>query len=108
MVVSEWVSQAINFAGINQAQLARELSAYLKRSIDRSAIGKMINGLRNVSAEELLAIEHVTGYPIPIEIDEIPREEMLEWARLLRSLHPEQRQQSFALLQNLKKPDPRS
>jgi hypothetical protein len=61
----------------------------------------MIKGTRNVSGEELLAIERITGYPSPADMENLSRAELIEWAKLLRGLDPIQRQQSFSLLQGL-------
>jgi hypothetical protein len=63
-MLSEWLSRAM--AGkFSQAELARQLSERLGRSIDRAAVNKMVKGTRELSADELLAISDITGAPIP-------------------------------------------
>ena len=51
--------------GLKQAELARRLSKELRREIDRSQVNKVILGKRELTAEEMLAIEAVTGLPVP-------------------------------------------
>jgi SOS-response transcriptional repressor LexA len=63
-LLAQWVRTAAERAG-GQAKLARALSAELRRSIDRAAVNKMTLGMRDISADELLAIEHITEMPIP-------------------------------------------
>lgn len=104
MEVRQWVENAIEFAGTTQTKLAEELTRLLQRSIDRAAVNKMVKGTRNVSGEELIAIERITGYPSPLDMENLSRAELIEWAKLLRELDPTQRQQSFSLLQGLVKP----
>lgn len=52
---------------MQQAELARRLGARLRRDYDRSMVNKMLLGRREVSAEEMLAIEEITGYRAPVE-----------------------------------------
>jgi SOS-response transcriptional repressor LexA len=64
--VHQWVKAAMQHAKMpSQAELARQLSQKLRRSIDRAAVNKMIKGERDVSADEMLAIEEITGLPVP-------------------------------------------
>lgn len=57
---------------MSQAALARELTKRLRRSIDRAAVNKMIltkrgQKARDISVDEMLAIQEITGFPAPIE-----------------------------------------
>jgi len=59
---------------MSQAELARQLTRRLRREIDRAAVQKMTIARpkkgqkpRKVAADELLAIEEITGYPAPAE-----------------------------------------
>lgn len=45
--------------------MARKLTEELRRDIDRAAVNKMVKGTRDVAADELLAIEAITEYPVP-------------------------------------------
>lgn len=72
--LARWAKEALAHAEMSQAELARELTRHLKRSIDRAAVNKMLilkpkNGqkARDISAEEMLAIQEITGYPAPVE-----------------------------------------
>ena len=63
--------EALKFAGISQADLARQLTDKLGRSIDRAAVNKMVlthpkkgQKPRKISADEMLAIEEITGFPL--------------------------------------------
>ena len=64
-MLSEWIKAALDRATKSQTDLARELSAYLGRTIDRAAVNKMISGRRAVAADELLAIAQILGVEIP-------------------------------------------
>jgi SOS-response transcriptional repressor LexA len=66
-MLSAWVKEALRQSGISGAELARQLTARLGRSIDRAAINKMQNGVRRISADELLAIADITGATPPVE-----------------------------------------
>jgi SOS-response transcriptional repressor LexA len=63
----DWVSQALAYAGMTQAELARRLTAEVGQSVDRAAVNKMTTGARKVSGVELAAISRVTGYAVPDE-----------------------------------------
>lgn len=63
----DWVTDALAYAGISQAEMARRLSAELGRTIDRAAVNKMTTGVRKVSGSELAAISRITGYSVPDE-----------------------------------------
>lgn len=62
--IAQWVGRAAEKAGSN-AELSRLLTNRLRRSIDRAAISKMTKGERDVSADEMLAIEEITSIPVP-------------------------------------------
>lgn len=64
--LAQWVMEALNSAGITQAELSRQLSNRLQRSIDRAAVNKLKNGQRQLSADEILAISEITRYPLPV------------------------------------------
>lgn len=64
-MLNEWVKEALAHAKIGQAELARRLSGRLNRSFDRSTVNKIVLGTRKVTADELIAIEELTGYPAP-------------------------------------------
>lgn len=72
MQLSLWVKKALEHSEMSQAELARQLTLRLRREIDRAAVQKMTIARpkkgqkpRKVIADELLAIEDITGYPIP-------------------------------------------
>ena len=74
MQIATWVKKALDHAGMSQAELARQLTRRLRREIDRAAVQKMTIARpkkgqkpRKVAADELLAIEEITGYPAPAE-----------------------------------------
>lgn len=67
-MLAKWLQNALELAGLSQAELARQLTSALGKSIDRGAVNKMMSGQRAISATELLAIEKVTGIAAPSEI----------------------------------------
>lgn len=68
-MLSEWLRKALEATGIGQSELSRQLTAALGRSVDRAAVNKMVNGTRGISADELKAIERITGWEAPTEIE---------------------------------------
>jgi transcriptional regulator with XRE-family HTH domain len=72
---AKWTKDAIEFAGISQAELARRLTSEFNISVDRAAVNKATLGKRDLSADELLAISTITRFPIP-EFDELPPPEV--------------------------------
>jgi SOS-response transcriptional repressor LexA len=65
-MLKTWIIQALQHAGkMTQAELARRMTAALGRSIDRAAVNKMTKGTRDISAQELVVIAEITGYPPP-------------------------------------------
>lgn len=66
--IAQWVAAAMAHAdNMSQAELGRRLAGRLRTGFDRSKVQKMLADLREVSAEEMLAIEEITGYPAPAE-----------------------------------------
>lgn len=66
--LAQWVESAMLYAdGMSQSELARRLAARLRVGFDRSKINKILKDERDVSAEEMLAIEEITGFPAPAE-----------------------------------------
>lgn len=64
-MLSEWLLNALKSSRITQAELSRQLSAELGRSVDKAAVNKMTKGIRKIAADELLAIERITATPAP-------------------------------------------
>ena len=63
--MAQWVKAAIAYANTSQADLARQMTARTGTEFDRSMVNKMALGRRILSAEELLQIEEITGFPAP-------------------------------------------
>lgn len=62
----QWVEAAMSHnRDMGQAELARALETRLRVEFDRSKVYKILKGERKVSAEEMLAIEEITGFPAP-------------------------------------------
>lgn len=68
-MLSDWLREALEATGIKQAELARLLTEQLGRSIDRAAVNKMVAGNRAIAADEAFAIERITGWEAPSEIE---------------------------------------
>lgn len=73
--LAKWVAEALEKSGLSQAELARQLERQLGRSIDRAAVNKMCltrlkpgQKRRKVAADEMLAIEQITGHAAPAEM----------------------------------------
>lgn len=69
-----WLKDALKHSGLTQARLAEELTCKVGRSIDRAAVNKMLmvapkgrTKPRKISADEMLAIEEITGFALPAE-----------------------------------------
>lgn len=76
--VNRWVVEAIKKSGISQAELSRRLTVDLRRELDRAAVNKMVAGERRVLADEMLAIERITGLAVPSQ--SVPlRVPLIEW-----------------------------
>lgn len=73
MDLSKWLASALAHSGMSQAELARQMSEHLGRSIDRAAVNKMLRLVqrpsggkpRRLSADEMVAVEKITGYAAP-------------------------------------------
>ena len=63
--LSDWLAHALAHRKMSQAELGRQLTEALSRSIPRSAVNKMALGEREISAQELLAIAKILGVPPP-------------------------------------------
>lgn len=63
--IARWVSKARAAANMTGDQLASAISKRTGAQIGRDVISKIKNQTRDVTAGELLAIEAITGYPIP-------------------------------------------
>lgn len=80
LTIAQWVRAAIGAKKMSQAELSRQLQRELRRSYDRSIVNKMVNGERDVSARELVAIERITGHPAPTEVTaEMARVPLISW-----------------------------
>lgn len=67
-MLSKWLNLALSESEVNQSELSRLLTEALGKSVDRAAVNKMLKGTRAISAEELLAIEQITGKSAPTKI----------------------------------------
>jgi phage repressor protein C with HTH and peptisase S24 domain len=65
---ADWLREALALSNTRQAELARQLTASLERSIDRAAVNKMLSGQRAIQGDELLEIERITGLEAPKKI----------------------------------------
>lgn len=68
-MLSDWLREALKASGIKQAELSRQLTERLGRSVDRAAVNKMVSGGRAIAGDELIEIERITGYEAPKEIE---------------------------------------
>jgi SOS-response transcriptional repressor LexA len=62
--LSQWVTKVAKAVG-GQAELARQLTGALHKSIDRAAVNKMAIGQRRILAEEMLAMSSISRLPLP-------------------------------------------
>ncbi|MDQ2079508.1 XRE family transcriptional regulator [Xanthobacteraceae bacterium Astr-EGSB] len=76
--IHQWVAKALEVSGLSQAEMARRLTTELRRDIDRAAVNKMVKGTRDVAADEMLAIETISGVPAP-SINAITKVPLIEW-----------------------------
>lgn len=65
IMLNQWILDALKNAGLSQSELARELEKRLRRTYDRSVVTRIIKNQRKISADELLAIEKITGVSAP-------------------------------------------
>lgn len=63
--IIQWVEMVLKERGWNQPALAKAISPALNKELDRSVINKIMLGKRDLSADEMLAIEAAAGIPIP-------------------------------------------
>jgi hypothetical protein len=63
--MKEWVIEALEHAGMSQADLVRELHSRFNWADNRSVLNKIISGSRDLKADEMLHISVATGHPIP-------------------------------------------
>jgi phage repressor protein C with HTH and peptisase S24 domain len=68
-MLSEWLQEALAQSGVSQTALAQKLTEQLGRNIDRAAVNKMVKGLRQIAADEMLATERITGRSAPKTIE---------------------------------------
>jgi hypothetical protein len=66
--MKDWVISALQYSGMSQADLARELAENFKWSDNRSILNKIVKGDRDLKADEMFDISRATGYPIPAGI----------------------------------------
>lgn len=64
-LLKEWLAASLEANGMSQAELARQLTERLARSIPRSAVNKMVLGVREISGNEMLAISDILGVAAP-------------------------------------------
>jgi transcriptional regulator with XRE-family HTH domain len=62
---AEWIAKALKNSGLSQAELSRRLQDRGLRTVDKSAVNKLMKGERRLAADEMLAISAITGYSIP-------------------------------------------
>lgn len=70
--LSVWLNDALTSSGMSQSGLAEALNQQLSKTINRSTVNKMVLGTRAISAEEMLIITEITGFPIPLTPDGPP------------------------------------
>lgn len=63
--MKNWVISALQYAGLSQADLTRELATNYKWSDNRSILNKIVTGERDLKADEMYDISKATGFPIP-------------------------------------------
>lgn len=61
----KWTIDALRYAGVSQAQIARDLERELGISFGKSKINKVVKGERELSPDEVMAISKITGFPLP-------------------------------------------
>jgi hypothetical protein len=64
--ISDWVRQALKHADdMPQVELSRQMQARGLRTVDKSAVNKIVKGDRRLTADEMLAIHAITKFPLP-------------------------------------------
>lgn len=69
--IPRWVQAAADRVG-GQARLAEAITERLHRPFDRSKVNKMCTGDRGVKADEMVAIEAISGLPAPKRSAKVP------------------------------------
>lgn len=64
-ILPRWVQAALDHADMKQADLSRALIQAGLRTVDRSAVNKILLGTRKLSGDEMLEVSRITGYPLP-------------------------------------------
>lgn len=79
-MLNTWLRKLLKENGVSQAELARQLTQALGRSIDRAAVNKMTTGERKIAADEMLAITRILvpaqgeSPTVPPELERVPIE----------------------------------
>jgi len=63
--MKNWLRAALKASGKSQAALSRHLTIAIGRAIDKTAVNKMLSGLRQIKADEILEISRFTGATLP-------------------------------------------
>lgn len=63
--VTRWFKEALAYARISQSELARQLEEKAVGAFDRSMVNKIALGKRDLSAQEMLEVATITGFPPP-------------------------------------------
>lgn len=69
-MMNQWVKDALQHAGLSQAEATRRLRDRFNWPDDRSILNKMVLRKRGVEAAEALQIAEVTGFPLPREVEQ--------------------------------------
>ncbi|ODM71724.1 hypothetical protein A6X20_07220 [Bradyrhizobium elkanii] len=73
---------------MSQTELARQLTGKLGREIDKAGVNKIVkSGERSVAGDELMAIEEITGVPVPSpHVSQVIS--LLDWVQAGQLAHP--------------------
>jgi len=64
-MIEQWAKAAIDASGLTQAEIARQLTERLGKSLDRAAVNKIHKGIRKLSADEMVELSRISGLPMP-------------------------------------------
>lgn len=64
-MIEQWAKAVIDASDLSQAEIARQLTEMLGRSIDRAAVNKIVKGTRALSADEMIALAQILNVPVP-------------------------------------------
>lgn len=64
-MIEQWAKAVIENSGLSQAEIARQMTERLGRSIDRAAVNKIVKGARALSADEMLALASILNVQVP-------------------------------------------